>query len=180
METGNKLKIPVIFLSVVSGILLIINIFTAYLYINTKSDLTNKILKSAEYKEKMELLQSENKQLNTINKKYVAATKDNGILNSRVEQLTKENTELSDELEQTNSEKAIQSTPVGINQSVKANNPPNTITTGSDKEHVKKVMGTPTNIVLTSWWYGQESWISFDDNGLVDGWYDGGKNLKLK
>jgi outer membrane murein-binding lipoprotein Lpp len=65
-------------------------------------------------------------------------------------------------------------------EAVTPDNPPNYFTLGSSKDHVKKIMGTPDSIVLTSWWYGKQSWVSFDKNELVEGWYNGGNNLKIK
>ena len=63
---------------------------------------------------------------------------------------------------------------------VKPNNPSGRFTIGSSKEHVEKIMGSPDSVVLTSWWYGKQSWVSFDKNGLVESFYNGGNNLKTK
>ncbi|GGB53045.1 J domain-containing protein [Fictibacillus barbaricus] len=65
-------------------------------------------------------------------------------------------------------------------------NPEGAFTQGSSKEHVKKVMGTPSSLSKLpsggeTWWYGGSSYINFNSEGIVEGWYDysGGK-LKVQ
>ncbi|WP_316571361.1 DnaJ domain-containing protein [Neobacillus sp. YIM B06451] len=66
------------------------------------------------------------------------------------------------------------------------NNPNGAITQGSTKEHVKKVMGTPSSLSKMplggeTWWYGGTAFINFDANGLVEGWTDiNGNVLKVQ
>lgn len=63
---------------------------------------------------------------------------------------------------------------------INPNNPSGYFTIGSTMAHVEEIMGSPDSVVLTSWWYGKHSWVSFDKNGLVDSFYNGGNNLKTK
>ncbi|WP_332694553.1 hypothetical protein [Halalkalibacter lacteus] len=51
---------------------------------------------------------------------------------------------------------------------------------GSTQEHVKLVMGSPDSIVAGSWWYGKQSWIKFDQSGLVTSYHDGEGILKIQ
>lgn len=58
-------------------------------------------------------------------------------------------------------------------------------TEGSSKEHVKKIMGTPTNLSKgiygeDTWWYTNSAWVKFDKEGKVEGWYDYNGTLKVK
>jgi curved DNA-binding protein CbpA len=65
-------------------------------------------------------------------------------------------------------------------------NPEGAFTQGSSKEHVKKIMGTPTSLSKRplggeTWWYGGSAYVDISSEGIVEGWYDysGGK-LKVQ
>lgn len=66
------------------------------------------------------------------------------------------------------------------------NNPNGAFTQGSTKEHVKKIMGTPSSLNKMplggeTWWYGGTAYVNFDANGLVEGWTDyNGDVLKVQ
>lgn len=55
-------------------------------------------------------------------------------------------------------------------------------TEGSSKEHVKKIMGTPTSLTNggDTWWYTNSAWVSFNEEDKVDGWYDYNGQLKVR
>ena len=55
---------------------------------------------------------------------------------------------------------------------------PSPFTVGSTKEDVLKAMGTPDSLSPYSWWYGL-SYVSFDQNGKVDGWSNISGNLLI-
>lgn len=65
-------------------------------------------------------------------------------------------------------------------------NPEGAFTQGSSKEHVKKIMGTPTSLTKLplggeTWWYGGSSYVNFNSEGIVEGWYDySGDKLKVQ
>jgi len=53
---------------------------------------------------------------------------------------------------------------------------------GSSKEHVKKIMGTPTSLTNggDTWWYTNSAWVSFNKEGKVESWYDYNGQLKVR
>jgi hypothetical protein len=180
VETTKKSNILIIIFGIFLFLLLASNIFTIYLLMDTKDSLNNKNQTLAVNKGKIEIQQKENADLKGIKEKYTEALKDNEILDGRVADLTAEITKLNGEIEQRKSTQSQQVQAQSTQPSQQANNPVGAITVGSSKEHVRKIMGNPDSIILTSWWYGKQSWVSFDNNGLVDSWYNGGNNLKTK
>ncbi|MBS4194666.1 J domain-containing protein [Bacillus sp. FJAT-49870] len=67
-----------------------------------------------------------------------------------------------------------------------ANNPAGAFTQGSSKDHVKKIMGTPSSLNKMplgeeTWWYGGTAFVNFNEEGLVEGWTDiKGDTLKVQ
>ena len=66
------------------------------------------------------------------------------------------------------------------------NNPAGAFTQGSSKDHVNKIMGTPSRLNKMplggeTWWYGGTAYVNFNEEGLVEGWTDiRGDTLKVK
>lgn len=137
------------------------------------------------------------KEKNILTQRLSEAENDNSVLDGRLEDVTKENmklieenVELSNELSGVLIEKEL-NTNVASNTSaeeVTSSNVEeydNAFTQGSSKEHVKEIMGTPTQLLKRplggeSWWYGNTAWVNFDSNGRVEGWYDTGGVLKVR
>jgi len=164
--------------SVIINMLLIIAIFWIY---GQLSDLMGEI------ESKDEEIQSITQSLNE--------TKDEILqTNENFSALEEENQDLNNyiiELENTVKEMSIETSAVAVeNIETVSNrnysNPEGAFTQGSSKEHVKKIMGTPTSLMVMplggeKWSYGNTAWVNFDENGEVEGWYDySGNTLKVK
>ncbi|CAM3888879.1 hypothetical protein GCM10009865_22210 [Aeromicrobium ponti] len=135
---------------------------------------------------------------NTIIQRLTEAENDNSVLDKRLEDVTKENMRLNEE----NVELSNELSGVLIEKEINSNLASNTnteevlstnveeiegvFTQGSTKEHVKKIMGTPSSLNKMplggeTWWYGGAAYINFDANGLVEGWTDiSGDVLKVQ
>ncbi|MBN8199188.1 J domain-containing protein [Cytobacillus pseudoceanisediminis] len=137
------------------------------------------------------------KENNTLIQRLSEAENDNSVLDSRLEDVTKENLKLTEENIELNTELSGVLDEQELKNSLDSNKSADEITSryveeyddaftqGSSKEHVKEIMGTPTQLMQRplggeSWWYGETAWVNFDSNGRVEGWYDTGGVLKVK
>jgi uncharacterized protein YoxC len=172
MKEGKrmKIKIAIIFLSVTTILLLGMTIFliNATIYARNTLNKDNKVIA----------------QLKTDNKSLMSQVSD---LNDDVTRKNNRISELLNKSEQASTTQAY--TSQQEQSSIKETalpeeiNPPNAVTIGSTKQHVREVMGTPTSMVAGGnyWWYGYASWISFDrQTGLVQSYSNEGHNLKIQ
>lgn len=166
-ETKEKKSFAAIFL-ISTLLLLAINLFTVYLYNNTQKELIKSKEVLAVQEDRIATLQTSAEELNSL-------SEENDILNQRITDLSEEMVNLYSELEQ---EKA-KTTPEQSSEVTKQIDP-DYFTIGSTMEHVKEVMGTPKSISFSRWRYGRYSYVSFDRDGLVDGWDDNENILKVK
>lgn len=165
LRVEKKSNVWVIILSILVVVLLISNGLTAYLYIDTKNALVYKEKYYAGVDTNFELLQSQNERQK---EEIENLNSDLTILNERLSQ------PIEQPIEQ----------PVEVDVPVANDDSSTTFTVGNSKEHVKKIMGSPDSVmsdsIMDAWWYGKQSWVEFDDNELVSGWYDGGNILKTE
>jgi len=71
---------------------------------------------------------------------------------------------------------------VYVNPDMPAEVHPDSVTLGSTKANVGRVMGTPTKVTKhteTEFWWYKSSYIVFNSHGEVEGWSQNGTPLKL-
>jgi cell division protein FtsB len=170
-------KSKIILFSVILFVMISSNVLTAYFLMQEKISAVKLSETITTQKVRINTLQKANDDLNG---NYSKMVKNNQYLNDRVNELTTEIENLNEEPVQDTQTQPTDPVQAQATDEVTPDNPSGAITTGSSKEHVKEVLGNPDSIVLNSWWYGKQSWVSFDNNGLVDGWYDGANILKTE
>ena len=146
--------------------------------------------KNVEIKENRDELDSAFNDLTTANDKINEMKEDYNNLLSEFQILDEYVFELEnqtiDEAAESFSSSYDGTTGNGDSPSSNFNNPEGAFTQGSSKEHVKKIMGTPSSLMTMplggeNWHYGNTAWVEFDKEGKVEGWYDySGEVLKVE
>lgn len=128
----------------------------------------------------------------SLNEQNKILTSDNVLLQEEIDNTTEQNKELmtlnSDLENEINdlyvlNEELIQ-TSTEVETSIQEEYE-DAFTDGSSKEHVKKIMGTPTSIIKNAyggdtWWYTNSAWVSFNKEDEVESWYDYNGQLKVR
>lgn len=126
-------------------------------------------------------------QLTSIAKENEDLSIANSLLDSRITSMIKENEDLSEKVDSIQSENMQQdynnSTVATFTQSV---NPVQKskldyVTLGSTEDEVRAILGTPNKIQFSTWYYNDNSSISFNYfDKTVDGWNNESGTLKVK